>query len=157
MVTYRWRGHFSNSEINNLHADAFGHEVADRDWWYLVNRHSLGWVCALDRTNLIGFVNVPWDGSSHAFILDTMVVPASQCMGVGSGLVACAAAEARAAGCKWLHVDFEDHLRAFYFDTCGFMATNAGLIDLSLRGPPQLPVCGRVPMSTPGPTPKALP
>jgi hypothetical protein len=36
----------------------------------------------------------------------------------------------RAAGCEWLHVDFEDHLRAFYFDACGFVPTNAGLIEL---------------------------
>ena len=28
--------------------------------------------------------------------------------------------EARAAGCEWLHVDFEDHLRPFYFGSCGF-------------------------------------
>jgi hypothetical protein len=32
--------------------------------------------------------------------------------------------------CEWLHVDFEDHLRAFYFDACGFEPTNAGLIGL---------------------------
>jgi len=28
-----------------------------------------------------------------------------------------------------MHVDFEDHLRAFYFDTCGFTPTG-GLIEL---------------------------
>ena len=38
--------------------------------------------------------------------------------------------QARAAGCEWLHVDFEDHLRGFYFDACGFTPTNAGLIEL---------------------------
>ena len=131
MVTYSWRGRFSNAEVNRLHADAFGHQTADDDWSYLVSRHSLGWVCALDSTTLVGFVNVPWDGSSHAFIADTMVAPAVQRRRVGSGLVACAARQARAAGCEWLHVDFEDHLRAFYFDTCGFEPANAGLIDLS--------------------------
>jgi N-acetylglutamate synthase-like GNAT family acetyltransferase len=50
--------------------------------------------------------------------------------GVGTQLVALAVAEARAAGCEWLHADFEDHLRAFYFDACGFSPTNAGLIAL---------------------------
>ena len=40
---------------------------------------------------------------------------------------------ARAAGCEWLHVDFDDHLRAFYFDACGFAPTNAGLIELGAR------------------------
>ena len=37
---------------------------------------------------------------------------------------------ARAARCEWLHTDFEDHLRSFYFDACGFVPTNAGLIEL---------------------------
>jgi hypothetical protein len=37
---------------------------------------------------------------------------------------------ARAAGCEWLHVDFEDDLRAFYIDSCGFAPTNGGLIAL---------------------------
>jgi len=27
-----------------------------------------------------------------------------------------------------LHVDFEKHLRTFYFDSCGFKETTAGLI-----------------------------
>ncbi|MBA3290822.1 MAG: GNAT family N-acetyltransferase, partial [Actinobacteria bacterium] len=44
--------------------------------------------------------------------------------------IAVAVAEARAAGCEWLHVDFDDHLRTFYFDACGFVPTNAGLIAL---------------------------
>jgi hypothetical protein len=45
-------------------------------------------------------------------------------------LIAAAVVEARQAGCEWLHVDFEDHLRSFYFDACGFEPTNAGLIRL---------------------------
>jgi hypothetical protein len=32
---------------------------------------------------------------------------------------------------EWLHVDFDDHLRSFYFDACGFTPSNAGLIALS--------------------------
>jgi hypothetical protein len=52
------------------------------------------------------------------------------CAHDGTGMVEIAVREARAAGCDWLHVDFEDHLRAFYFDACGFVPTNAGLIEL---------------------------
>jgi hypothetical protein len=52
--------------------------------------------------------------------------------GVGTKLVAIASDGARTAGCEWLHVDFEDHLRPFYFDSCGFSPANAGLI--ALRG-----------------------
>jgi hypothetical protein len=44
--------------------------------------------------------------------------------------VAVAVREARRAGCEWLHVDFEDNLRPFYFQACGFTPTNAGLIEL---------------------------
>ncbi len=80
---------------------------------------------------LVGFVNVCWDGESHAFILDTVLAAQARRAGVGSGLVALAEQEARAAGSEWLHVDFEDHLRPFYFASCGFKPTNAGLIDLT--------------------------
>jgi hypothetical protein len=34
------------------------------------------------------------------------------------------------AGCEYSHVDFEDHLRPFYFGACGFAPTNAGLLSL---------------------------
>ena len=79
---------------------------------------------------LVGFANVAWDGGVHAFILDTLVTERAQHHGVGTRLVAIAAEEAKAAGCEWLHVDFEDHLRPFYFGSCGFTPTNAGLIPL---------------------------
>lgn len=49
---------------------------------------------------------------------------------MGGALVAAAAREARIAKCEWLHVDFEEHLRAFYVDACGFKETAAGLIAL---------------------------
>jgi len=76
---------------------------------------------------------VPWDGGVHAFILDTLVGERARHHGVGTRLVAIAAGEARAAGCEWLHVDFEDHLRPFYFASCGFTPTDAGLIALLSR------------------------
>ena len=95
-----------------------------------MSRHSLGWVCARDGEQLVGFVNVAWDGDVHAFILDTLVTAA----GAPPGCRRCSCRRcrehARAAGCEWLHVDFEDHLRSFYFDACGFTPTNAGLIAL---------------------------
>jgi GNAT superfamily N-acetyltransferase len=131
MVTYRWRGRFDNSEVSKLHSDAFGQPSGTHDWWEQVSQHSLGWVCGRDRGSLVGFVNVPWDGASHAFVVDTIVAPKVQRHGVGTGLVAVAVREARTAGCDWIHVDFEDHLRGFYFDSCGFRATSAGLIDLT--------------------------
>jgi GNAT superfamily N-acetyltransferase len=129
-VRYEWRGVFENEEVNALHAEAFAHPLLEDDWRRQVRSHSLGWVCARDRDELVGFVNVPWDGGVHAFVLDTIVAEGARRRGIGSRLVAIAAAEARAAGCEWLHADFEDHLRSFYFDACGFTPTNAGLIAL---------------------------
>jgi hypothetical protein len=130
MISYQWRGQFENAEVNALHAEGFGHPLEAGDWRALVTGHSLGWVCARDGRELVGFVNVPWNGSGHAFILDTVVAARAQHRGVGTGLVTLARDEARRAGCQWLHVDFEDHLRPFYFGSCGFTPTNAGLIAL---------------------------
>jgi N-acetylglutamate synthase-like GNAT family acetyltransferase len=63
-------------------------------------------------------------------IIDTMVSARALHRGVGTRLIAMVVTEAHAAGCEWLHVDFEDYLRRFYFDACGFEPTNAGLIAL---------------------------
>ena len=129
-ITYEWRGPFTNDEVNALHAEAFQHRLLDEDWVRQVERHSLGWVCARDAGGLVGFVNVPWDGGVHAFVLDTMVAGRAARRGIGKRLVAIAVEEARAAGCEWLHVDFDDELRPFYFEACGFEPTNGGLIAL---------------------------
>jgi len=129
-ITYEWRGAFDNLEVNLLHAEAFDHRVLEDDWKGQVGEHSLGWVCARRGDQLVGFVNVPWDGAIHAFIIDTMVAAKAGRMGIGTRLVQVAVAEARAAGCEWLHVDFDDHLQSFYFDACSFEPTNAGLIAL---------------------------
>ena len=115
-VTYEWRGNFTSAEANRLHAECFGHAVLRNQEW--------------DWRGQVGFVNVAWDGVVHAFILDTMVTGRVRRHGVGTRLVGVAVEQARAAGCEWLHVDFEDHLRGFYFDACGFTPTNAGLIEL---------------------------
>ena len=132
MVTslFEWRGDFRNEDVNALHAEAFAHPILEIDWLGQVQEHSLGWVTARDGGTLIGFVNVAWDGDAHAFILDAMVRAARRGQGVGTELVALAAKEARGAGCEWLHVDFEDELRPFYFAACGFRPTAAGLISL---------------------------
>lgn len=130
-ITYEWRGDFTNAEVEPLHAAGFGRPTnAANDWWTPVNRYSLGWVCAREDGRLVGFVNVAWDGGAHAFILDTVVAAEVGRRGVGTRLVAAATENARAAGCEWLHVDFEPHLRSFYFDACGFRPTDAGLIQL---------------------------
>ena len=105
---------------------------SERGWWDRVRLHSLGWVTArADDGMLVGFVNVAWDGSDHAFLIDTKTRGSYQRRRVGVRLVQFAVREAKAAGCEWLHVDFEPDLRAFYFDACDFGPTDAGLIHLS--------------------------
>lgn len=127
---FQWRGDFNNHELNALHADAFAHPVLEIDWVSQVKKHSLGWVTARVAAELIGFVNVAWDGGVHGFILDTIVSQEHTRRGIGTRLVAAAAEHARAAGCEWLHVDFEEELRPFYLDGCGFKSMTAGLMAL---------------------------
>ena len=101
------------------------------NWEELTAAHSLGWVVARRDEVLVGFVNVVWDGLVHAWLQDTMVAADARGNSIGTSLVEHARLAARDAGCEWLHVDFDDHLRAFYFDACGFRPTTAGLISLS--------------------------
>jgi GNAT superfamily N-acetyltransferase len=131
-IEYQWRGEFANAEVDSLHAEGFDHPVLDDDDWNAqVQGHSLGWVSARSVDGgLVGFVNVAWDGACHAFILDTMVTASVRHQGIGRELVAIAVTHARDAGCEWLHVDFDEKLSPFYFDSCGFVPTPAGLIPL---------------------------
>lgn len=127
---FEWRGPFDNGDVNALHAACFEHPLFHDDWWAQVNRYSLGWVCMRLSGKLVGFVNVAWDGGVHAFLLDTLVAPALQRQGYATQLVAEAVDHAKRSGCEWLHVDFDPHLRDFYFSACKFTPTDAGLIRL---------------------------
>ena len=129
-IDYEWRKPFQSDELNQLHTEGFDHRHGNDDWNGILKRLSLGWVTARDCQGLIGFVNVIWDGQLHAFIEDTLVANRASRQGIGTQLITTATEKSRAAGCKWLHVDFEDHLKAFYFDACGFRPTNAGLVQL---------------------------
>ena len=128
--TIEWRGAFANAELNLLHEEGFGPRSGDEDRWGRVNRHSLGWVCMRHSGRLTGFANVAWDGGVHAFLLDTLVATGFRRTGLATAMVREAIRQAQAAGCEWLHVDFEPHLRGFYLDRCGFSQTAAGLISL---------------------------
>lgn len=130
-IDVAWRGPIGNDEVNALHAEAFAHPPFDDDWVGNLSRHSLGWVTARSGGDLVGFVNIIWDGAVHAFVEDTCVAERMRRRGVGAELIRVAREASAAAGCEWLHVDFEDHLRGFYFDACGFAPTNAGLIRLA--------------------------
>ena len=131
MVELAWRGSFLSPEVSALHAEGFGGNDSQRDWRATVERHSVGWVTARHHDErLIGFVNVAWDGAEHAFLLDTLVAVEFRRGGIGASLVGQAVKGALDTGGRWVHVDFEDHLTAFYLDTCGFTSTAAGVVRL---------------------------
>jgi GNAT superfamily N-acetyltransferase len=49
-----------------------------------------------------------------------MVAAEARGRGIGTELVGHASDGAKAVGCEYLHVDFEDDLSAFYYGACGF-------------------------------------
>jgi len=116
-----------NADLNELFKSAW----PDHQWsnFYPILSKSLSYVCAYQGNQLIGFVNIAWDGGIHAFILDTTVHPIVRRQGIGMTLVKQAAKVAQERGVKWLHVDYEPHLTAFYRQ-CGFEDTAAGLMAL---------------------------
>jgi GNAT superfamily N-acetyltransferase len=91
--------------------------------------HSLTYLAAYQDAKLVGFVNVAWDGGSHAFLLDPTVLPTCRRLGIGSALVQAAAQAAEAHGAEWLHVDYEPTLEPFY-TSAGFRPSRAGILRL---------------------------
>jgi len=128
-LRFAWRAEVTDDELVTLTRSHGGTPQAG--WWDRIRPYSLGWVTAraIDGT-LIGFVNVAWDGSDHAFLIDTKVRPDHQRQGIGVELVRIAARHAKEAGCEWMEVDFDEDLAPFYYDACGFIPTPAGLLRL---------------------------
>ena len=133
-VRIEWRAPVSDAELVDLRQSHGGE--AEAGWWDRMRTHSLGWVTARTAAaELVGFVNVAWDGGAHAFLIDTKTRPTHQRQGLGVAVVNRAIAEAQAAGCEWLFVDFEPALAAFYLEACGFRSTPAGLVHLPSWAP----------------------
>jgi ribosomal protein S18 acetylase RimI-like enzyme len=131
-VNYLWRGEISDAELVAL-VESYGGDAVP-GWWDQIRPFSLGWVTArLSSGEAVGFVNVAWDGRDHAFLLDTKTRRDRQHQGIGTELVRLATAEAKRAGCEWLHVDYVDELIPFYERACGFRVSRAGLINLFAR------------------------
>lgn len=128
MVRYQRNPTLGNRQLNELAAASWD-APSDSDFDPVLKR-SLGYIGAFDDDLLIGFVNIAWDGSEHAFLLDTMVRGEFQRQGIGTELVTEAILLCREAGVAWLHVDFEPHLSAFYLTACGFRPSAAGVMKL---------------------------
>lgn len=124
-VNYEWRGEISHAELVAL-TESHGGNAAP-GWWDRISQFSLGWVTArLANGEVVGFVNVAWDGCDHAFLLDTKTRADPRSVALSQTQTS----EARLAGCEWLHVDYEERLIPFYESSCGFRPTAASLIHL---------------------------
>lgn len=126
-ILYQIAPSVTNDTLNELFRAAW----PDHQWrdFNPVLDRSLSFVCAFLGNQLVGFVNIAWDGGTHAFILDTTVHPLVRRKGIGLELVEQAAKIAQKRGVKWLHVDYETSLTSFYRQ-CGFEDTAAGLMAL---------------------------
>ena len=124
-ITYKTSPPISNEALNELFFAAWKNH---KDWDFQpVLSRSLAYICAYQGERLVGFVNVAWDGSQHAFILDTTVHPEFQRQGIGTAMLQVAAEVCREHRIEWLHVDYEPHLETFYHKA-GFRPTKAGLM-----------------------------
>ncbi len=105
------RADVDDQALSRLHALAFDMPYRITAWRAQLQEHSLTWITAHAADDgLVGFLNVAWDGGTHAFLLDTVVDPDHRHGGLGTALVQRAVIEAAAAGCTWLHVDFDEQL-----------------------------------------------
>lgn len=127
-ITYVDSGPVDDDDLSRLHDRAFTGSASGTTvpWSERLRAHSVAWVCAELDGQLCGFVHACWDGGSHAFVLDAVVLPEVQHRGVGTELVRRLRDQVREAGCEWLHVDYEPRFEAFY-RTCGFTSTRAGV------------------------------
>lgn len=126
-VTYRWRGPVTDAEMVEL-VNAHG-GTAEVGWWDRIRPHSLtpAGTSLTSSTSHLTAETMP-------FSLTRKTHGAHQRKGIGMRSVQFAAQHAKAAGCEWLHVDFDADLAPFYFDACGFRPTDAGLIHLPSLG-----------------------
>jgi len=135
MTTVEWKCEFNDTEVNELHAEAFNTRVFTNEespWNHLAEHHSWGWVVARsDGGAITGFINVLSDGHTHAWVQDVMVAAASQRKGLGVQMIHEVRNRAQAAGLEWLHVDFDDEHEGFYIDACDLTPAKASLTDLN--------------------------
>ena len=126
-IEYRLRAPITTDDLNALRARSWEGRATTFDWTEAFAR-SLGWITAHDADRLVGFVNVAWDGTCHAFLLDTTVDPDYQRQGIGTGLVQRSIRLAADAGLEWMHVDSDDLLMKKLYEPCGFKSSEAGVL-----------------------------
>ena len=124
-LAYRLRPELDPKALGELYSVAWDSPAIDLS---PVLARSFTWVAAFSQDNdLVGFVNVAWDGGGHFFVLDTSVHPDWRHQGVGTELVTKAIGACRGHG-EWVHVDCEADLAPLY-QGAGFRAAGwAGLV-----------------------------
>jgi ribosomal protein S18 acetylase RimI-like enzyme len=127
-IEFRERPELRNADLEELLGGPY-------DYLKILAR-SLTWIGAFDDERLIGYANVAWDGSVHAFLLDPTVHPDYRHRGIGTRLVKEAlSATARVAEIEWMHVDADDDLMEKFYLPAGFRPAPAGLVWMDdLRG-----------------------
>jgi ribosomal protein S18 acetylase RimI-like enzyme len=124
---YERRSSLNEQALQTLFVAAWG---APKPGYDRVLARSFAWVSAARGDELLGFVNVAWDGGVHFFLLDATVHPAWRGKGIGRRLVEEAIACCRGRG-EWLHVDANEELMTRFYWRCGFQSTPAGLLCLT--------------------------
>ena len=118
-------------DINAL--NSFMGKVWKDHMWIDYNQvlsRSLSYITAHWGNEIIGFINIAWDGNKHAFLLDTSVDPNFRNKGIGKELVVKAISACKANSIEWIHVDYEEKYESFYRQ-CGFVQrTSASLLHL---------------------------
>lgn len=119
-------------DVNIL--NAFMEKVWAGHVWTDYNKvlsRSLCYITAYHCNELIGFINIAWDGNKHAFLLDTSVDPNYRNKGIGKTIVNKAIAQCKDFSIEWIHVDYEVRYENFY-KQCGFIQkTTASLLHLT--------------------------
>jgi GNAT superfamily N-acetyltransferase len=117
-IEYRVSPSVDRVQLNALLADAWSCPQEERDLDPNFDG-SLGYVCAYRNAELVGFVNISWDGAYQACLVDLTVRSDLRRQGIGRELVRRAVEVARGAGCMSVHIGYESRLAGFY-RKCGF-------------------------------------
>jgi N-acetylglutamate synthase-like GNAT family acetyltransferase len=90
---------------------------------------SFSYYGVLEDQNLIGFLNVISDGVSYALIVDVMVHPAYQRLGIGKQLLQTAIQDLQTTNVARVCVMFDESLQNFY-TSLGFTNLEGGMLKL---------------------------
>jgi ribosomal protein S18 acetylase RimI-like enzyme len=113
-------------EIESLR-EAVGWDRSEGIYGQVLKRQYAYYTVHID-SRLVGYLSVLSDGVADAFLLDLMVHPDYQRIGIGSSLVQRAVSDIKQEGIRCVQVTFDDRLEPFY-KKCGFHIFKGGIID----------------------------